>query len=407
MTPAYQHEFSRLDTFTDPAAFAFEQSKLASIWTFLGLASDLPNDNDWLRTTLASRSVFVQRFGKELRAFENVCAHRSFPLRNADKGNGPVVCAFHHWQYNREGRAVGIPQCRQLFGKTPHELNARLTEVEIALCGNFIFGRFRNPRATETLEQYLAEGFPILEAMSGGQSKRRSIKKSVKANWKFCHQINLDDYHIVAVHPGTLGKHGYLNPETMSYFRFGPHSAYFTTPDRTALETMAAECRAGEWRSADFRLFQVFPNFIVAHFMADHGFWYVIVLQHVAEGPDRTTMRSWFYPAPFPADRSPIKRWTMPLTELVRPHLVGLALRHVQRQDHEVCERHQKVAHQMPGKRRAGAFEERAVWFEEAYREAMARDGAVDLTQPQNAYSAASAFTTGAAGNSIRSSVRQ
>ncbi|WP_296342246.1 hypothetical protein [Reyranella sp.] len=163
----------------------------------------------------------------------------------------------------------------------------------------------------------------------------------------------------------------------MSYFRFGPHSAYFTTPDRTALETMATECRAGEWRSADFRLFQMFPNFIVAHFMVDHGFWYVVVLQHVAEGPDRTTMRSWFYPAPFPADRSPLKRWTMRLTELVRPHLVGLALRHVQRQDHAVCENHQTVAHQMPGKRRAGAFEERAVWFEEAYREAMARGEAL------------------------------
>ncbi|WP_367268032.1 hypothetical protein [Reyranella sp.] len=35
----------------------------------------------------------------------------------------------------------------------------------------------------------------------------------MKANWKFCHQINLDDYHIVAVHPGTLGKQGYLKPE--------------------------------------------------------------------------------------------------------------------------------------------------------------------------------------------------
>lgn len=372
----HQTKFSWPDTFTDPAAFAFEQSKLASIWTFLGLASDLAADNDWFRASLASRSVFVQRFGKQVRAFENVCAHRSFPLRTADKGNGPVVCGFHHWQYDGEGRAVDIPQCQELFGATPQALGARLKEVEIALCGDFIFGRFPDPRSDETLEQYLAEGFPILAAMSGGQSARRPLRSKVKANWKFCHQINLDDYHIVAVHPGTIGRHGPLNPGMMSYFRFGPHSAYFTTPDPAALQTMATACRAGEWHSADFRLFQIFPNFIVAHFMADHGFWYVIVLQHVPEGPDRTTMRSWFYPAPFPAERSKFKRWTRRLTELVRPHILGLVLRHVQRQDQAICEQHQVVAHQMPFKRRAGAFEQRAVWFEEAHRDAMARDGA-------------------------------
>src|SRR3990167_1876836 len=82
----HQTRFSWRDTFTDSAAFAFEQSKLASTWTFLGLSSDLAADNDWFRASLASRSVFVQRFGAQVRAFENVCAHRSFPLRTTDKG---------------------------------------------------------------------------------------------------------------------------------------------------------------------------------------------------------------------------------------------------------------------------------------------------------------------------------
>ena len=65
----------------------------------------------------------MQRFGEQVRAFENVCAHRSFPLRTADKGNGPVVCGFHHWQYDGQGRAIGIPQCQELFGTTPQALS--------------------------------------------------------------------------------------------------------------------------------------------------------------------------------------------------------------------------------------------------------------------------------------------
>jgi phenylpropionate dioxygenase-like ring-hydroxylating dioxygenase large terminal subunit len=71
-------------------------------------------DGDWFRASLATRSVFVQRFGPELKGFENRCVHRSYPLRDADRGNGPIVCGFHHWRYDHEGRALGIPLCDEL-----------------------------------------------------------------------------------------------------------------------------------------------------------------------------------------------------------------------------------------------------------------------------------------------------
>src|SRR6476646_3966137 len=90
----------------DPAAFTREQGQLGQIWTLLGLTTDVPNDGDWIRGTLGGRSVFVQRFGDTLRGFENRCAHRFYPLRIKDKGSGPIRCGFHHWQYDKEGRAV-------------------------------------------------------------------------------------------------------------------------------------------------------------------------------------------------------------------------------------------------------------------------------------------------------------
>jgi phenylpropionate dioxygenase-like ring-hydroxylating dioxygenase large terminal subunit len=84
-------------TLIDAEAFRREQRELSRMWTFLGFANDVANDGDWFRATLATRSVFVQRFGDELKGFENRCAHHSFPLRNSDKGNGAIVCGFHHW----------------------------------------------------------------------------------------------------------------------------------------------------------------------------------------------------------------------------------------------------------------------------------------------------------------------
>ena len=37
----------------DPAAFAEEQKRLAHVWTFLGLTSDVEKDGDWLRASIA------------------------------------------------------------------------------------------------------------------------------------------------------------------------------------------------------------------------------------------------------------------------------------------------------------------------------------------------------------------
>jgi len=76
----------------DPEAFAAEQRRFAHVWTFLGLAADVAREGDWFRAAIGVRSVFVQRINGQLRGFENRCAHRFFPLRVTDKGNGPIVC---------------------------------------------------------------------------------------------------------------------------------------------------------------------------------------------------------------------------------------------------------------------------------------------------------------------------
>ena len=75
----------------DPKSFRNEQERLGRVWTFLGFTWDATNNGDWFRVALGARSVFVQRFGDQLKGFENRCAHRFYPLRNADKGNGPIA----------------------------------------------------------------------------------------------------------------------------------------------------------------------------------------------------------------------------------------------------------------------------------------------------------------------------
>ena len=130
-----------LETFVDPLAFAREQSDLGHVWTFLGLASETPSDGG---------------------------AHRRRPPRNAGQGND-------------------------------------LSALELALCGDLVFGRFPSGDA-QSLEAFLGESFVLLAALSRQRLKPCYFERSIRANWKLCCQISLDDYHLAAIHPNTLGK---------------------------------------------------------------------------------------------------------------------------------------------------------------------------------------------------------
>jgi len=352
----------------DPTAFAEEQRRLASVWTFLGMTSDAGKDGDWFRASIATRSVFVQRFGTELRGFENVCAHRFMPLRNADRGNGPVVCSFHHWAYDGQGRAVGIPHCRELYNALPQELGARLTPVELATCGRMIFGRFPHPRVSESLEDFLGSGYAVLAGGSQAQSRPHYLNVPIDANWRLGAQISLDDYHAPAVHPRTFGREGYIRRDKISYHRFGLHSAYVNTIKPEGVEEIAQACRDGTYYPRRYTILQFVPNVLMAFFRTDFDNFHCIVQLYEPVRHDRTNVRAWLYPAPVPGRRS----WARMLSDSVRSPIIKRYVAMVVREDNLVCERIQKVAHQIGRPPLLGRLEERIGWFEDSYRKLMA-----------------------------------
>ena len=376
---------------TDPAAFAHEQNQLAQVWTVLCLSTDIPNDGDWVRATLGGRSVFVQRFGDTLRGFENRCAHRFYPLRTSDKGNGVIRCGFHHWQYDKDGRAVGIPKCQEMFGMTPRELGARLNPVEIATCGILIFGRFAAPDATETLEQFLGEAFAIVQAFSQRKSAPHLTTIKAAANWKTLFHISLDDYHLVAVHPTTFGKHGYLRNEAVRYFRAGRHSAYFNGPGTDTLADMSADCRAGTYRPDGYRIFQIFPSLSVVQLKTVNSH-YILLMQNIPIACDSTDIRVWFFPAPFPIkDKTWMHRAFRAYISFWLPLFTRHYIRRIVGEDVAVCEELQTVAGQVDGFPILGLHEERIAWFEESYDQAMqaaptphGAEGGGGLSSPHN-----------------------
>jgi phenylpropionate dioxygenase-like ring-hydroxylating dioxygenase large terminal subunit len=350
---------------TDDRAFAHEQARLRHVWTLLGTTRDVRNDADWFRATLGGRSVFVQRFGDTLRGFENRCAHRFFPLRTAEKGNGAVVCGFHQWRYDEEGRAVGIPNCREVFGATPGEMKARLTALDIATCGSLVFGRFPGAGAAASLREFLGEGFPILESICTMPERPHRFGDDIAANWRLLFQITLDDYHLVAIHHR---KRYNMNSE-MQYFRFGAHSAHFVGRDDT-LASMAAMCRENRYRPAGYRIFNIFPNLAVSLFRAV-PYWYCNVQQFVPLAAGRTQQRGWFFRTGLAADETALERLVRPVSEPIRARIVRYFIEKIGSEDHRACEKLQTVAHQIDAWPILGAQETRIEWHAEAYAQAV------------------------------------
>jgi phenylpropionate dioxygenase-like ring-hydroxylating dioxygenase large terminal subunit len=371
------HDGSWAAALTDPEAFRREQERLGSYWTLVGLTHDVPEDGCWVRARLGGRSIFVQRFGEDIRAFENLCPHRFMPLRTRDRGSGTVRCGFHHWHFNVEGEATGIPKCSDMYGCKPRELGQRLRPVEVAVCGSLIFGRFAGQRPSQSLEDFLGEALPVLRAMTLTQARPRRIDSQVACNWRLCVHVSMDDYHLVAVHPDTFGRGGYLPSDAVRYYRLGLHSAYFYKGGDGSLTEMVVTCRNGTYAPTRYRIFNIFPNLLVSH-VPNAGHWHVLVQQAVPRAPDATDIRTWYVPSPFPARERGARRVMRTLLAPWMPWIMYFGIRKIVREDNRVCEAIQTTASQIGSFPVLARHEERIGWFEETYRQAVG-----DLSRPE------------------------
>jgi phenylpropionate dioxygenase-like ring-hydroxylating dioxygenase large terminal subunit len=191
-------------TYSDPEFFDLELRRvIRPSWQVVCHVSDVPAHGDYHTLDYAGESVIVIR-GTDgiIRAFTNVCRHRGARLLDGPSGCARrLVCPYHAWSYDLQGRLAGMPLRNSYPGIDTATLG--LLPVELELFHGFIFVRLEDdggPSVAEMMAPYADEVAPYRfeELRAFG----RVTLRERRVNWKNIGDNYSDALHIAVAHPG-------------------------------------------------------------------------------------------------------------------------------------------------------------------------------------------------------------
>ena len=187
----------------DADFFAVEMERvIRPSWQVVCHVSDIPNAGDWHSLELLGESVVVMRGDDaNVRAFHNVCRHRASRLVDRAQGCAKkLVCPYHGWTYEKDGRLSGVPNKADYSGLDMASLG--LIPVQSEIWQGFIFIRLVGDGASVAemmapFEDMVAPyRFPEMRAFGRVTLRHRDV------NWKNVSDNYSDGLHIPVAHPG-------------------------------------------------------------------------------------------------------------------------------------------------------------------------------------------------------------
>lgn len=195
--------------YTNPEIYARELERIfyGPHWSYVGLEVEVPEVGCYRRTAIGERSVIMIRNRQGgISVLENRCAHRA--MRFCQERYGKVktlVCPYHQWNYNLDGKLIGVPFQRGVKGQggMPKDFtleDRRLTKLSVATRGGVVFASFAPD--PEPLEEYI--GADVLQYFDRTFNGRPLVvqgysRQRIPGNWKLMMENIKDPYH-----PGLL-----------------------------------------------------------------------------------------------------------------------------------------------------------------------------------------------------------
>ena len=172
-------------------------------WYCVGRADALSKTGDYVTAELAGQPIVVLRDADhQLRAMSNVCLHRMSTLLQGRGNAKTIVCPYHAWTYNLDGKLRGAPAMSQndAFCKDHY----RLPQVRCEEWLGWVFVCL-DPEA-ETVSVQLAEVADMIAAYDMTNYSESFYEEHVwDTNWKVLAENFMESYHLPVCHAGTIG----------------------------------------------------------------------------------------------------------------------------------------------------------------------------------------------------------
>lgn len=181
---------------------AEKEQVFAGAWQIICHLNDIPNPGDYHTLDfLGEPLVCVRQRDLGVEAFFNVCRHRAARLLDGvGSCPGRIVCPYHAWGYDLDGRLTAVPQRAEFAAFANERYGLKQLETEVYL--GFVFVRLKSglPSVAEMLDPFAAElaSYRLEELQPLG----RVTFRVREVNWKNVTDNYADAMHIPVAHPG-------------------------------------------------------------------------------------------------------------------------------------------------------------------------------------------------------------
>jgi phenylpropionate dioxygenase-like ring-hydroxylating dioxygenase large terminal subunit len=256
--------------YRSPARFAAERDRVMRRYpTPFCPSAALTESGSYVAREAAGTPILAVRGSDgRVRAFRNACRHRGTQLAEGTGCEKAIVCRYHGWTYELDGRLRHVPD-QHGFPGLDKATRGLVPVVATEVNGLVFVTQEGPPLAGADLEQLpplVPSRFRLLA----------STEREAPANWKILVEGFLEGYHIRSTHPETFYPLQFDNLNVVE--TFGPNNR-IAFPFRAVNKLRALPPEA---RSADGKLtyvYHLFPNVMVATFP---GRIFMVALEPVA-----------------------------------------------------------------------------------------------------------------------------
>ena len=186
--------------YTERAAFDCDLKKVFhNSWIYAACEADVGRPGDYYCFSLGDNSIIITRDRNgALHGLHNSCCHRGSRVCRKERDNrARLVCPYHQWTYDLDGRLVYAPSMGRDFDLSRH----RLRPMHLESIGGLIFVCLADepPASIARARADLAPYLDIYNLRSLKLAWQEDIVED--SNWKLVMENNRECYHCHANHP--------------------------------------------------------------------------------------------------------------------------------------------------------------------------------------------------------------